>query len=70
MYRSTKVSLLKNIFDAVGTTVIAVNNDNKIADVIVIAKSENNCPTSSPRKTTGKNIATVVAVEVSNAPQT
>ena len=35
-----------------------------------MARSENNCPTSSPRKATGKNIATVVAVDATNAPHT
>ena len=38
--------------------------------VIAIAKSANNCPASSSRKTTGKNIATVVTVEANKAPQT
>ena len=70
LYGSLNFLFVKNNFIAVGTTVIAVKSDSKIAEVIVIARSEKSCPTSSPRNTTGKKIATVVAVDVTSAPQT
>ncbi|MFT5134701.1 MAG: hypothetical protein ACI9SC_003182, partial [Gammaproteobacteria bacterium] len=56
--------------EKVGITISATKNDRQIAAVIVMARSENNCPASPCRKTMGKKIATVVAVEANSAPDT
>ena len=48
----------------------ATISETHIAEMMVTAKSANNCPASSPRNTIGRNTATVVTVEANKAPQT
>ena len=54
----------------VGRIINAISMEAITAAEIVRARSENNCPASSGRNTTGRKIATVVAVDATRAPRT
>ena len=52
----------------VGRIVSATSRETQTAMAMVSARSANSCPSTSCRNSTGRKMATVVAVEASKAP--